>query len=65
MTSTEFAAGGLKEIIAAPAGALDNVEGGKVAVQFVTQSGAIATPDAVLEDYRLSSAGSRFAQAAD
>src|SRR6478752_7232856 len=65
VTSTELAAGGLKEMIAAPAGALDNVEGGEVAVQFVTQSAAIATPDTVLEDYRLSSAGRRFAQAAE
>ena len=33
-------------------------------MQFVTQSAAIPTPDAVLEDYRLSSAGRRFADAA-
>jgi len=65
VTSTELAAGGLKDMIAAPAGALDNVEGGEVAVQFVTQSAAVATPDAVLEDYRLSSAGRRFAEAAE
>jgi pimeloyl-ACP methyl ester carboxylesterase len=65
VTSIELAASSLKDIIAAPAGAFDNVEGGEVAVQFVTQSAAIATPDAVLEDYRLSSAGLRFAQAAE
>jgi pimeloyl-ACP methyl ester carboxylesterase len=64
-TSTELAAGSLKDIIAAPAGAFDNVEGGEVAVQFITQSAAVATPDAVLEDYRLSSAGRRFAEAAE
>jgi pimeloyl-ACP methyl ester carboxylesterase len=64
-TSTELASGGLKDIIEAPAGAFDNVEGGEVAVQFVTQSAAVATPEAVLEDYRLSSAGRRFAEAAE
>jgi pimeloyl-ACP methyl ester carboxylesterase len=64
-TSPELAAGGLKEIIEARAGALDSVEGGEHAVQFVTQSAAVATPAAVLEDYRLSSAGRRFAQAAE
>ena len=62
--SPELAAGGLKDLIAAPAGAFDNLEGGDVAVQFITQSAAIPTPDAVLEDYRLSSAGRRFADAA-
>jgi pimeloyl-ACP methyl ester carboxylesterase len=41
------------------------VEGGEVAVQFVTQSAAVATPTAVLEDYRLSCAGRRFAEAAE
>jgi pimeloyl-ACP methyl ester carboxylesterase len=40
--STELAAGGLKDIIEAPIGAFDNVEGGEVAVQFVTQSAAVA-----------------------
>jgi pimeloyl-ACP methyl ester carboxylesterase len=45
--------------------AFDSVEGGEVAVQFVTQSAAVATPASVLEDYRLSSAGRRFAQAAE
>jgi pimeloyl-ACP methyl ester carboxylesterase len=64
-TSTELAAGGLKDIIEAPAGAFDNVEGGEVAVQFVTQSAALSTPVAVLEDYRLSSVGCRFASAAE
>jgi pimeloyl-ACP methyl ester carboxylesterase len=33
-------------------------------VQFVTQSASVTTPGAVLEDYRLSSAGRRFAEAA-
>jgi hypothetical protein len=49
-TSPELAAGGLKDLIEAPAGAFDSVEGGEVAVQFVTQSAAVATPAAVLED---------------
>jgi hypothetical protein len=64
-TSPELASGGLKDLIEAPAGAFDSVEGGEVAVQFVTQSAAVATPASVLEDYRLSSAGRRFAQAAE
>ena len=63
-TSPELAAGGLKDLIAAPSGAFDNLEGGDVAVQFITQSAVNATPAAVLEDYRLSSAGRRFAEAA-
>jgi len=63
-TSPELAAGGLKDLIAAPAGAFDTLEGGDVAVQAVIKYAAIATPDAVLEDYRLSSAGRRFAKAA-
>jgi pimeloyl-ACP methyl ester carboxylesterase len=63
-TSTELAGGGLKDLIAAQAGAFDNLEGGNVAVQFVTQSADVPTPDAVLEDYRLSSTGRRFAEAA-
>jgi len=37
----------------------------EVAVQFVTQSAAIRTRYAILEDYRLSSAGRRFADAAN
>jgi pimeloyl-ACP methyl ester carboxylesterase len=64
VTSPELAAGGLKDLIAAPAGALDNLEGGDEAVRFVTQSASVAPPGAVLEDYRLSSAGRRFAEAA-
>jgi len=53
-TSPELAADGLKDIIEAPPGAFDNLEGGDVPM-----------PDAVLEDYRLSSAGRRFAEAAE
>ena len=64
-TSPELAAGGLKDLIEALVGAFDSVEGGEAAVQFVTHSAAVATPAAVLEDYRLSSAGRRFAEAAE
>ena len=64
LVSPELATGGLVDLMAAPVGAFDQLEGGEVAVQFITQSAAIATPKAVLEDYRLSSAGRRFAQAA-
>jgi pimeloyl-ACP methyl ester carboxylesterase len=62
--STELAAGGLKALIGAPAGTFDKLEGGDIAVQFVSQSAASATPPAVMQDYRLSSAGHRFADAA-
>jgi pimeloyl-ACP methyl ester carboxylesterase len=63
-TSTELAGTGLRQLIEAPEGAFDNLEGGDIAVQFVTENATVATPHAVLEDYRLSSAGRRFAEAA-
>ena len=63
-TDPELAAGGLKDLIKAPAGAFDDLEGGAVALQFITQSAVVATPAAVLEDYRLASADRRFAEAA-
>jgi pimeloyl-ACP methyl ester carboxylesterase len=62
-TSPELAGGRLKDLIAAPPDAFDNLEGGDVTVQRITQLAAIATPAAVLEDYRLSSAGRRFVDA--
>lgn len=61
--STELAGRGLKDLIESPAGYFANIEGGDVAVKFATDSAAIKTPDAVLEDYRLSSAGRRFEEA--
>jgi len=63
-TSPELAGAGLKELIESPAGAFASAEGGDIGAGFVTQSAAIKTPAAVLEDYRLSSAGGRFEQAA-
>ena len=63
-TSAELAGPGLKELIESPAGAFANAEGGDIGAGFVTQSAAIKTPAPVLEDYRLSSAGRRFEQAA-
>jgi pimeloyl-ACP methyl ester carboxylesterase len=63
-TSLELAGAGLKELIESPAGAFAKAEGGDIGAGFVTQSAAIKTPDAVLEDYRLSSAGRRFEEAA-
>src|SRR6266404_2108612 len=65
VTSPEVAAGGLKHVIGSPAGYFDDVKGGAVAVRVVTESAAIAMPDAVLDDYRLSSAGRRFEEAAN
>jgi pimeloyl-ACP methyl ester carboxylesterase len=63
-TSPELAGAGLKELIESPAGAFASAEGGDIGAGFVTQSAAIKTPAPVLEDYRLSSAGRRFEQAA-
>jgi len=63
-TSAELAGPGLKELIESPAGTFANAEGGDIGAGFVTQSAAIKTPAPVLEDYRLSSAGRRFEQAA-
>jgi pimeloyl-ACP methyl ester carboxylesterase len=60
----ELAGGALKNIIEAPDGALDNSEGGDIAVQAVLRHAATPPPKAVLDDYRVSSAGRRFAQAA-
>jgi pimeloyl-ACP methyl ester carboxylesterase len=64
VTSPELAGAGLKELIESPAGAFASAEGGDIGAGFVTQSAAIKTPAVVLEDYRLSSAGRRFEEAA-
>lgn len=61
--SVELVGGGLKDLIGSPAGYFANTDGGDVAVKFVTDSAAVMTPKAVLEDYRLSSAGRRFEEA--
>jgi len=63
-TSPELAGAGLKELIESPAGAFANAEGGDIGAGIVTQSAAMKTPAAVLEDYRLSFAGRRFEEAA-
>lgn len=62
-TSVDLAAGTLRDIIHAPAGAFDQQEGSEIALQFITQSAAVAIPGPVLEDYRRASAGRRFADA--
>lgn len=64
-TSVELAAGGLTDLISSQRGAFAEAEGGDLAVGFVTQSAANATPPAVMEDYWLSSSASRFEQAAN
>jgi pimeloyl-ACP methyl ester carboxylesterase len=63
--SAELAASGLKDLIGSPAGYFDTVDGGDIAVKFVTDSAAAKTPEAVLQNYRLSSAGRRFEEATD
>jgi pimeloyl-ACP methyl ester carboxylesterase len=62
-TSPELAAGGLKDLIASPPGALADADGGQMAAGFVLENAKRPTPPAVLEDYRLSSAGRRFEDA--
>jgi pimeloyl-ACP methyl ester carboxylesterase len=62
-TSPDLAGQGLKDLIFSLPGALASVEGGDIGAGFVTQSAAVKTPDAVLEDYRLASAGRRFEDA--
>ena len=63
-TSPELAGDGLKQLIESPPGAFANAKGGEIGTGFVAQSAAIKTPAAVLEDYRPSSAGRRFEEAA-
>jgi pimeloyl-ACP methyl ester carboxylesterase len=62
-TNVDLAAGQLKELIASPVGALSEVDGGAIGVDFVRQSASRAIPVSVLEDYRLASAGRRFEDA--
>jgi pimeloyl-ACP methyl ester carboxylesterase len=62
-TSPDLAASGLKDLIASPPGTFANTEGGDVGARFVSQSAMRETPPAVLEDYKLSSAGRRFEEA--
>jgi len=62
--SLELTAGALKEIIASPPGAFAQADGGGIATSFVSDAAARSTPAAVLEDYRLSAAGSRFEEQA-
>jgi pimeloyl-ACP methyl ester carboxylesterase len=62
-TSPELAAGGFKDLIASSPGALADADGGQMAAGFVLENAKRKTPPAVLEDYRLSSAGRRFEDA--
>jgi pimeloyl-ACP methyl ester carboxylesterase len=53
----------LKDLIASAPGALADADGGQMAAAFVEETAKRKTPRAVLEDYRLSSAGRRFEDA--
>ena len=64
-TSPDLAASHLKDLINSPVGAFAETEGGDFAAGFVSQSAMRETPSAVLDDYRLSSAGRRFEDAAN
>ena len=59
----DLAGGQLRELIGSPAGALANIEGGAIGTEFVQKSALREVPAAVLEDYRLASAGRRFEDA--
>jgi pimeloyl-ACP methyl ester carboxylesterase len=61
--SPELAAGSLKGLIASPPGALADADGGQRGADFVLENAKRQTPQAVLEDYRLSSAGRRLEDA--
>jgi len=58
--SVELTGGALKDLVASPPGAFAKADGGEIATGFVSSAAARPTPAAVLEDYRLSAAGSRF-----
>lgn len=62
-TSLPLVGKGLDDLIRSPVGAFENLEGGGLALGFVRQSASRPIPEAVLEDYRLSSAGRRFEDA--
>jgi len=61
--STDLVAGDLKQLIASPIGAFANIEGGDIGSSFVAASSARKPPAAVIDDYRLASAGHRFEDA--
>jgi pimeloyl-ACP methyl ester carboxylesterase len=63
-TDAGLAGPDLRAIINSPPGYFEALNGGDIAVSFVTESAVHPTPPAVLEDYRLSSAGRRFEDAA-
>ncbi len=62
-TSVELAGGGLVDLIASPQGRFSDVEGGDLAVGFVSQSVSKTVPPSVMEDYWHSSAAGRFDRA--
>lgn len=63
-TDADLAGPELRAIIDSPPGYFEGLDGGDIAVSFVTESALRPTPPTVLEDYRLSSAGRRFEDAA-
>src|ERR1700733_2151725 len=52
-TSPELAAGGLKDLIASPPGALADADGGQMGAGFVLENAKRKTPPAVLDEYVL------------
>jgi pimeloyl-ACP methyl ester carboxylesterase len=62
-TRVDLASGSLVDLIASPAGAFSDFEGGELAIGFVSQSAKKPVPPSVMEDYWHSSAAGRFEQA--
>jgi len=60
----DLAAGDLKNVIATPKGTFAAMNGADVMADYLTQAGKL-TPAAIIEDFRLASAGKRFEDASE
>src|SRR5271154_913927 len=60
----DLAAGDLKNVIATPKGAFAAMNGADVMADYLMQAGKL-TPAAIIEDFRLASAGKRFEDASE
>ena len=55
----------LRNLVNSPRGYFTDLEGGTFVVGLLAKEAAGSIPEAVLDDYRLSSAGDRFGKATD
>jgi pimeloyl-ACP methyl ester carboxylesterase len=62
-TSVDLAGPLLRDLILSPPGHFSSIEGGAFVVELIRGATAKVIPDAVIEDYRASSAGDRFENA--